>query len=191
MTGHPLPAEHATHERPSASGDVPDEVVLLGEDGRPVGAADRIRVHTSDTPLHLAFSFHAVHGDRTLLTRRDVGKVTWPGVWSNTACGHPRPGEAVEDAVRRRVAEELGAAVGELRLVLPQFRYRAVDASGVVENEICPVFVGTLEGDPDPDPTEVMDHAWVDRAAVLDAARHAPMLLSPWSVLQFTGFGGD
>ena len=170
---------------PRVSG-APDEVVLLDEAGTPIGTADRLTVHTTDTPLHLAFSFHAVRGEQTLLTRRDIGKRTWPGVWSNTACGHPRAGEAMAEAVRRRVAEELGAPVGELRCALPDFRYRAVDASGVVENEICPVFVGTLEGDPDPDPTEIMDHAWVDRAAVLDAARRTPMLLSPWSVLQFT-----
>ncbi|MDO5627272.1 MAG: isopentenyl-diphosphate Delta-isomerase [Mobilicoccus sp.] len=168
----------------------PDEVVLLDDDGRAIGTADRVGVHTSDTPLHLAFSFHAIDGDRTLLTRRDVGKKTWPGVWSNTACGHPRPGESIEDAVRRRVAEEMGAPVGELRCVLPDFRYRAVDASGVVENEICPVFVGTLEGVPAPDPTEVMDHAWVDSDAVLSAARRTPLLLSPWSVLQFTALAG-
>ncbi|WP_312717537.1 isopentenyl-diphosphate Delta-isomerase [Mobilicoccus sp.] len=173
----------------SAHGSTPevgDEVVLLDEDGTPIGTADRLTVHTADTPLHLAFSFHAVRGGQTLLTRRDVGKRTWPGVWSNTACGHPRAGEAMEDAVRRRVEEELGAPVGELRCVLPDFRYRAVDASGVVENEICPVFVGTIEGEPAPDPAEIMDHAWVDRDAVLEAAVRTPVLLSPWSVMQFT-----
>ncbi|GAB48784.1 isopentenyl-diphosphate Delta-isomerase [Mobilicoccus pelagius] len=178
-----LPDETATPATPNA---VPDEVVLLDETGRPIGTADRTTVHTDDTPLHLAFSFHAVRDGQTLLTRRDVGKRTWPGVWSNTACGHPRAGEAIEDAVRRRVAEELGAPVGELRCVLPEFRYRAVDASGVVENEICPVFVGTIEGEPNPDRTEIMDHAWVDRDAALEAARRTPVLLSPWSVMQFT-----
>ena len=173
--------------QPLPPADAPrDEVVLLDEDGTPVGTADRVAIHTGRTPRHLAFSFHAVDGDRTLLTRRDVGKLTWPGVWSNTACGHPRPGEAIEDAVRRRVHEELGVEVVELRCALPNFRYRAVDASGVVENEICPVFVGTVRGDLTPDPAEVMDHAWVDREVVLDVARRAPLLLSPWSVLQFT-----
>lgn len=162
-----------------------DEVVLLDDDGAAIGTAGRIEVHTTNTPLHLAFSFHAVHGERTLMTRRDVAKKTWPGVWSNTACGHPRPGESIEDAVRRRVAEELGAPVGDLRLALPDFRYRAVDASGVVENEICPVFVGTLEGDLDPDRSEIMDYAWIERDLVHQTARRAPFLLSPWSVMQF------
>lgn len=166
--------------------DVPDEVVLLDDSGQPIGTAPRLEVHTTDTPLHLAFSFHAVHGSRTLLTRRDVRKKTWPGVWSNTACGHPLPGEDMESAVRRRVEQELGTPVGELRLALPDFRYRAVDAGGIVEHEICPVYVGTLAGEPHPDPAEVMDHAWVETSAVLDTARRAPVLLSPWSVLQFT-----
>lgn len=176
--------EQETRQQTSVATD--DDVVLLDDDGEEIGRAPRLQVHTSDTPLHLAFSFHAIEGDRTLMTRRDVGKKTWPGVWSNTACGHPRPGESLEDAVRRRVEEELGAPVAELRCVLPHFRYRAVDASGVVENEICPVYVGTLAGPPDPDPAEIMDHTWVERAAVLESARRAPFLLSPWSVLQFT-----
>ena len=62
-------------------------------------------------------------------------------MWTNSCCGHPRPGEEPTDAVRRRLDDELGLEVGDLRSALPDFAYRAVDASGVVENEVCPVFV--------------------------------------------------
>ena len=114
-----------------------DLVVLLDDDGTPTGTAPRLDVHGADTPLHQAFSVHLFDdAGRVLLTRRALSKRTWPGVWTNSCCGHPRPGEAVEDAVRRRVREELGVEVRDLRLLLPDFRYRAVDASGVVENEL-------------------------------------------------------
>ncbi len=162
-----------------------DLVVLLEDDGTPAGTAPRLSVHGVDTPLHQAFSLHLFDEQgRVLLTRRALSKLTWPGVWTNSCCGHPRPGEPLEEAVRRRLREELGVDVDDLQVVLPEFRYRAVDASGVVENEICPVFVGRVRGDVRPDPAEVAEHQWVDWADLVAAAGATPGVYSPWSVLQ-------
>ncbi len=145
-------------------------------------------VHSRDTPLHLAFSLYLFDdAGRLLLTRRALGKTTWPGVWTNSCCGHPRPGEATEDAIRRRVEDELGLEVAELASALPDFRYRARDASGVVEYEICPVFTGRLvhpKGDLLPNPDEVMDWKWVTWEDLTAAARLTPFVFSPWAVLQ-------
>ena len=163
----------------------PELVVLLSPEGQPVGTADKAAVHTADTPLHLAFSSYLFGPDgRLLLTRRALTKRTWPGAWTNSCCGHPAPGEAPEDAVRRRVGQELGLAVTDLRLALPSFAYRAVDASGVVENEVCPVWFGSVDGDPVPDPAEVDDWRWVDWP-VTDRAG-----LSPWAQLQLAELDG-
>ena len=163
----------------------PDLVVLLDEHARPCGTADREAVHGADTPLHLAFSCYLFDGEgRLLLTRRALGKRAWPGVWTNSCCGHPRPGEAPLDAVRRRLADELGVGLRDPRLVLPRFSYRATDASGVTENEVCPVWVATLDGSLRPDPAEVAEVAWAHWSDVVAAASTLPALLSPWSVLQ-------
>ncbi|MEH0109647.1 isopentenyl-diphosphate Delta-isomerase [Tersicoccus sp. MR15.9] len=160
-------------------------VVLLDEDRRPSGVARKAEVHTTDTPLHLAFSCWLFDGDgRVLLTRRALGKATWPGVWTNAFCGHPAPGEEMADAVRRRAQRELGVEVGELAVALPDFAYRAVDASGIVEHEVCPVFTGMLAGRLDPRPDEVMDVAWSTPAGLLDAVAGAPFAFSPWLVEQ-------
>jgi isopentenyl-diphosphate delta-isomerase len=150
-------------------------VVLLDEDGRAVGTADKAGVHHADTPLHLAFSVHLFDADgRVLVTRRALTKRTFPGVWTNSCCGHPAPGEDLADAVRRRVRQELGTEVTDLRLVLPAFRYRA-EQDGIVENEMCPVFVGSTDGPVDADPSEVDSVSWEPwadfRAGVLDGAR--------------------
>ena len=135
-----------------------EEVVLLAEDGTPIGTADKATVHTADTPLHLAFSCHLFDGEgRILVTRRALGKATWPGVWTNSFCGHPGPGEGFEDAVRRRASDELGARIDNLVPVLPDFRYRAVDAAGIVEYEVCPVYTATIVGGLDPSPAEVAE----------------------------------
>ena len=156
-------------------------VVLLDEQGHALGTTPKAGVHHRDTPLHLAFSCYLFdESGRLLLTRRALTKVTWPGAWTNSVCGHPGPGEPLEDAVRRRVLAEVGAHARDVRLLLPGFRYRAVMPDGTVENELCPVFVATASADLAPDPAEVDDTAWADwasfRADVLDGSRE----ISPW-----------
>jgi isopentenyl-diphosphate Delta-isomerase len=162
-----------------------EEVVLLDADGAPVGSMDKARVHGTETPLHLAFSCYGFDRDgRMLLTRRSLVKTTWPGVWTNTCCGHPSPGESPESAIRRRLRSELGVEPTSLRPVLPGFRYRAVAPDGVVENEVCPVYFAELSTDPDPAPEEVMEWRWVDPSDFLRVVDAMPSVLSPWSVLQ-------
>ncbi|MBB6174653.1 isopentenyl-diphosphate delta-isomerase [Nocardiopsis mwathae] len=160
-------------------------VVLLDENLERCGVADKMSVHTEETPLHLAFSCYIRDGyGRFLMTRRALSKKTWPGVWTNSCCGHPAPGETMEEAVRRRVGEELGLKVEQVEAALPEFRYRAVSAEGIVENEFCPVFWALATDDPAPDPAEVAEYTWVDWAALVHLATHTPSLISPWAALQ-------
>lgn len=160
-------------------------VVLLDDHGTPIGEADKSVIHTGRTPLHLAFSCHVFGADgRVLVTRRALSKRAFPGVWTNSFCGHPGPGEDVADAVRRRAARELGLEIGGLESVLPDFRYQATDASGVVENEICPVFRATVDADPQPADDEVAEWQWVDPSRLRAAVEAAPYAYSPWLVLQ-------
>ena len=165
-------------------------VVLLSEDGREIGTADKATVHTTDTPLHLAFSCHIFNDQgQVLITRRALSKKTWPGVWTNSACGHPGPGESMEDAIRRRAQHELGLALEDITEALPDFRYRAVDASGIVENEICPVFVARTSADPTPLDDEVCEWQWVKPAALRESVTHTPFAFSPWLVDQMGQWG--
>jgi len=163
-----------------------DRVVLLDDDGRPCGSADRTTVHGRSTPYHLAFSCYLLDAaGRVLLTRRALTKTTWPGVWTNSCCGHPRPGEPPSEAVLRRVASELGTTPVDLRLVLPSFSYHAVDPAGTVEHELCPVWLGRISaGRLHPDPAEVMDTCWVEWPVLQGIVAGAPGMLSPWAVLQ-------
>jgi isopentenyl-diphosphate delta-isomerase len=174
----------------------PELVVLLDDDGRVAGTADKAVVHGPDTPLHLAFSAYLFDdAGRLLVTRRSLGKRTFPGVWTNSVCGHPAPGEALPDAVRRRAVRELGVQVVSLRLVLPRFAYRA-EMDGVVELEQCPVYAGRLAADGPPAlaADEVDDAEWVDwadfSADVLAGAR----AVSTWcreQVPQLVALGPD
>lgn len=158
--------------------------MLVDADGRPCGTADKRTVHGAHTPRHLAFSCYGFAEDgRLLVTRRARGKATFPGVRTNTCCGHPAPGEPVAAAVVRRLRHELGVGVRGLRLVLPEFAYRA-SAGGVEEHELCPVFVGTLVGEPAPRPDEVDSCEWWTWDRFRAAADDPGSDLSPWARLQ-------
>lgn len=161
------------------------DVVLVDDDGNHLGAAEKRSVHSATTPLHLAFSCYLfADSGGLLLTRRALSKQTWPGVWTNSFCGHPAPGEDTADAVVRRAQEELGCSIRDLRLALPDFRYRAVDASGIVENEICPVYTAVIDGPLQPDPEEVAQWTWARPGDVADAVGLTPFVFSPWMVRQ-------
>jgi isopentenyl-diphosphate delta-isomerase len=156
-------------------------VVLLDDDGRPCGSAPKSEVHHANTPLHLAFSCWVLDdAGRTLLTQRAMVKKTWPGAWTNSFCGHPGPGERSEDAVHRRARDELGVTISAPRAVLPDFRYRAVMPDGMVENEICPVYVTRLLAEPAPNPAEVRDLRWVLLTDLPDAVATGGSTYSPW-----------
>ena len=160
-------------------------VVLADEHGKPTGTAPKATIHTGDTPLHFAFSCYLLDSDgRLLMTRRALSKKTWPGVWTNSFCGHPQPGESTVEAIHRRAEQELGARVSAVSAVAPDFRYRAVDSSGIVENEFCPVFVARLkEGEePDPRPDEIDSLDWAEPEAVIAAVDATPFAFSPWLV---------
>jgi isopentenyl-diphosphate delta-isomerase len=169
-----------------------DRVVLLDERGLPCGSARREVVHGPRTPLHLAFSCYVLRGDGAMLvTRRALTKRTWPGVWTNAFCGHPRPGEPMRAAIRRHARAELGIAVRDVEVVLPDFRYRATDAAGTVENEVCPVYLARTDDDPTPDPAEVAELRWVDPEDLGRAIASAPWAFSPWLVEQAARLARD
>lgn len=160
-------------------------VVLASADGTPIGTADKATVHTDNTPLHLAFSAWIIREGQVLITRRALSKKTWPGVWTNSFCGHPGPGESDEAAVQRRAEFEVGiTAQLAPEPILPGFAYQATDASGIVENEICPVYVAELPADAElePNPDEICEFAWVDADKLIAAADATPFAFSPWLI---------
>ena len=179
MSLDPTPATTTTK-------DGAEVVVLLDEDGSAVGTAPKATVHTDRTPLHLAFSAYVFGSDgHLLLTRRALDKATFPGIWTNSVCGHPAPGEDLADAVHRRARLELGVEVTGVRLLLPDFRYRA-EMHGVVENELCPVYAAWLAPGERLrlDPSEVHEATWVGWNEVCEEVRFGLRAVSPWCARQ-------
>ena len=158
-----------------------EEVILVDEAGREIGSAGKLEAHRDGGRLHLAFSIVLFNRDgETLLQRRSKRKYHFGGLWTNACCSHPRPGEVLAEAARRRLREELGVDA-ELREVF-HFVYQASDASsGLSEHELDHVFAGRLEGEPPrPDPEEVDDLRWIGLAELeRDVAAH-PERYTPW-----------
>ncbi len=157
-------------------------IVLVADDGTPLATQAKATVHDGDTPLHSAFSVF-LFNDRgeLLLQRRALSKKTWPGVWSNSCCGHVMLHEKTIDGAKRRLKFELGISGVKLELILPDFRYRA-EKDGVVENEICPVFVGRTGKLPKPNPDEVAETKWVDWEEFRATISLPESGISPWAV---------
>lgn len=131
---------------------------------------------------------------RVLLTRRASHKITWPGVWTNSCCGHPLPGEPMPEAVVRRLAHELGLRVGTVDLLLPRFSYRAVMDSGIVEHELCPVYRVSARSGAVPNPDEVEDVRWMPWKEFTEGVVDGTLAISPWcreQVPQLVELGAD
>lgn len=162
-----------------------EHVILLDEHGSPIGMEEKYTAHHHNTPLHLAFSswlFNS-HGE-CLVTRRAMGKKAWPGVWTNSVCGHPQEGETLEQAMVRRCRYEVGVDIIDITPIAPGFRYRETDPSGIVENEICPVFAAQIVTPLDINIEEVMEYQWVKIDALFRSLVATPWAFSPWMVLE-------
>src|SRR5919107_6254005 len=156
-----------------------EQLILVDAFDRELGVGEKMEVHLAGA-LHRAFSVFVFDGrGRLLLQKRAADKYHSAGLWSNTACGHPRPGEATREAARRRLREEMGFDC-ELRPAF-EFVYRAEVGGALVEHEYDHVFVGTHAGeDPAPDASEVEDWRWVSMDELRRCLREEPERYSYW-----------
>lgn len=193
-----MPSAEVSSPHPSVSGAQPgrEEIVLVDEDGHAAGTADKLIAHGAATPQHLAFSCYVFdRSRRLLLTRRALDKRSFPGVWTNSVCGHPALGESMEDAVRRRAAFELGLALDEVRLIDGAFAYRA-EMDGLVEDELCPVYGAVVDVNTPMGPCveEVAATEWVPWESFAADVLSDRRTVSPWCALQvprLTELGDD
>ncbi|POT56650.1 isopentenyl-diphosphate Delta-isomerase [Citrobacter amalonaticus] len=162
-----------------------EHVILLDAQDKPSGTLEKYAAHTRHTPLHLAFSCWLFNArGQFLVTRRSLAKKAWPGVWTNSVCGHPQQGESTEEAIIRRCRYELGVEITSLTPVYPEFRYRTADPNGIVENEVCPVYAARVTSELQANSAEVMDYQWSNLEDVLGGIRATPWAFSPWMVMQ-------
>ncbi len=137
------------------------------------GTAEKLVAHNANTKLHAAFSCYVFREDgKFLVTQRAKSKKVWPGVWTNSCCGHPEPGESREKAIIRRLQFELGLKVKEIQLIMPKYIYKTPPFKGIIEHEYCPVYTAVATGEPIPNPEEVEDFKWVNWEWYVDQLKH-------------------
>ena len=159
-------------------------VVLVDDNNRQTGLMEKYSAHSSHTPLHRGFSCYVFNPQgKFLLTQRALSKKVFPGIWTNSCCGHPAQDEMSENAVKRRLKFELGLIPLQLYSLLPNFRYSA-EMNGIKENEICPVYAALTESKLAINPEEVENYRWISWTEfVKDIARN-PRGYSAWCVEQ-------
>ncbi|MDB4891636.1 MAG: Isopentenyl-diphosphate delta-isomerase [Gemmatimonadetes bacterium] len=155
-----------------------ENVVLVDVEDHEVGVASKLKAH-QDGQLHRAFSVLVFDSSGSmLLQRRSALKYHSAGLWSNSCCGHPRPGEDLTQAAQRRLREELGLDVA----LHPEFSfiYEAALEGGMHEHELDHVFVGYSDADPVPDPGEVSEWRRVAPRELMREMSADPAAFTVW-----------
>lgn len=155
-----------------------EQLILVDEQDREIGTMEKIQAHRENR-LHRCFSIFVFDNQgRVLLQQRASGKYHCPSLWSNTVCGHPRPGEETVAAGRRRLREELGFDC-ELTDKF-QFTYNVQFPNGLWEHEYDHVLVGKYEGEIKPDPEEVAAYRWTTLPELTEEVSREPDTYTYW-----------
>jgi len=135
-----------------------ERVILVDAGDRELGTAEKLAAHRQGV-LHRAFSVMIWDPfGRLLLQRRHIGKYHSGGLWTNSCCGHPRPGEDTKAAAERRLAEEMGFSCALEKL--DSMIYRAEIDGAMTEHELVHIYRGSYGGAIAPDPVECDGYSW-------------------------------
>ncbi|MCF4998526.1 isopentenyl-diphosphate Delta-isomerase [Pseudomonas syringae] len=155
-----------------------EELILVDTQDESVGQAEKMDVHRQGL-LHRAFSiFIFDRQGRLLLQQRALGKYHSQGLWTNTCCGHPRPGERTVEAAKRRLIEEMGLMCDLLEV--HAFIYHEQVTNDLIEHEYDHVYVGQSAVDPQANPEEALDWKWVTLTELARDITDEPQAYTVW-----------
>jgi isopentenyl-diphosphate delta-isomerase len=161
-----------------------EALILVDEADNEIGYLSKAECHDGDGILHRAFSIFLFDDEgRLLLQKRAAGKRLWPQYWSNTCCSHPRRGESLQVATLRRLEDELHT-VSDLEHVF-RFTYQAPFGELGSEHELCHVFLGRVDGDPQANPNEIADMRYIAAAELDREFESKPDAYTPWFRLEW------
>jgi isopentenyl-diphosphate Delta-isomerase len=156
-----------------------EELILVDASDKEIGYCSKADCHDGGGMLHRAFSLFLFNADgELLLQQRAAEKRLWPGFWSNSCCSHPRRGESLSTATRRRLDDELNIAA-DLEFVY-HFQYQANFENAGSENELCHVFLGKIDGEPRPNDSEIADIRFVAAQQLGAELATQPETFTPW-----------
>lgn len=155
-----------------------EEVILVDAEDKEIGLMEKMQAHR-EAKLHRAFSVFLLNDqNEVLLQQRALDKYHCGGMWTNTCCSHPRVGETLENAVNRRLKEEMGIACDTKWTY--SFIYKAEVGQGLFEHEFDHVFFGRFSDIPKPNEKEVSDWKYIPLAALKQDVESNPTKYTPW-----------
>jgi isopentenyl-diphosphate Delta-isomerase len=162
-----------------------DQVILVDEQDRELGLADKMSVHRGHGQLHRAVSvliYRKNNGTVEVLLQKRAGtKPLWPGYWTNTICTHPRKNESPADCAVRRLKEEMGISIHNADLTkTDDFYYHSSYTSDLAEHEYDHVFLCRYDGPVTPAPAEVSGWRWVSWFDVIVEVTQHPERFTGW-----------
>lgn len=159
------------------------QVILVDEKDMPSGVSEKLTAHTEGL-LHRAFSvFIFNHRGEMLLQQRATQKYHSGGLWTNAVCSHPAPGEETNNAVTRRLNEELGFSAPVKKIF--DFIYRAELDNGLTEYEFDHVFAGEYDGPVNFNTDEVMNIEFKHVSTIKDLIDRHPGMFTAWFLIAF------
>jgi isopentenyl-diphosphate delta-isomerase len=161
-----------------------EQLILVDADDNETGFLSKAEAHDGGGVLHRAFSVFLFneHGE-LLMQQRAASKRLWPGYWSNSCCSHPRRGETMEVATRRRLCDELNVEA-ELEFVY-KFSYEANFGDAGSENELCHVYLGSVTGDVHANDHEIAATHFVSAADLARELDESPDTFTPWFKMEW------
>lgn len=165
---------------------VEEKVVLVDKSGNQIGLMPKLEAHQKGI-LHRAFSIFLFNSEnQILLQKRSLIKYHSVGLWSNTCCSHPRDGEDIIDAGKRRLYEEMGIKT-ELKKEF-EFTYNVVLENGLTEHEFDHVLIGNFNGTPILNKDEVEDWKWMSLEEIEKDINENKEDYTVWFVIAFDYF---
>lgn len=161
-----------------------EELILVDSGDNETGFLSKADAHDGDGVLHRAFSLFLFNADgELLLQQRSAAKRLWPGFWSNSICSHPRRGESMDVATRRRLRDELNIEA-ELEFVY-KFEYQAGFGAAGSEHELCHVYLGRAPAQIHPNDHEIAALRFVSLRDLEREFDERPDALTPWFRLEW------
>jgi isopentenyl-diphosphate delta-isomerase len=161
-------------------------VITVDENDNETGRMEKMEAHISGS-LHRAFSIFILNSaGELLLQRRAEGKYHSAGLWTNTCCSHPMPGELTPEAAKRRLQEEMGFSC-PLSFAF-SFTYKADVGGGLTEHELDHVFTGQYEGPVVPAPEEVAEWKYISMEALAEELETNPEQYTSWLKIVYARF---
>lgn len=168
----------------SNTNEYEEEVILVDKHDVEQGTMEKMEAHKNGGTLHRAFSVFVFNTKgELLLQRRALHKYHSGGLWTNTCCSHPRPGETVREAGHRRLEEEMGM---QCKLVeLFSFEYKAELDGGMTEWELDHVLLGLSDKEPSINEEEVAEFKYMPLDDIDEDLNKNPQNYTEWFKICF------